>query len=143
MRGPTPFLAIVLCALACSVDGSDDVADTQSSDGSETVSGTETGSGGPQDFPPVQCENVTCAEGDLCVEAGAYCDFTGGRPKWVIPTGVCTPYPSKCAGLKDHSLEKCLWETVCESVGDLPGDTRIEQGLVECPDRDLDCFEFP
>lgn len=154
MRSPSPFLAVVLCAtLACSTDDSD-VADTQSSDTSETADGTETGAedgseaGGPQDFPPVQCEDVTCAEGDLCVEAGPYCDVTGSRPEWVIPTGVCTPYPSECEDLQDYPLQECLWEALCGpsdigSISDEPGGLQFELGLVECPAKALDCFEDP
>jgi hypothetical protein len=148
MKHPSSFLAVVLCAsLACSVDDSDDVADTNPADASESADATETGTadetetgGGPQDFPPVPCEEVTCAEGDLCVEAGAFCDYTNsGTAEYVYPDGMCMPFPSECEDLQEDPLKECLWMTVCEAKGEYPETVTFEQGFVDCPSIDFEC----
>lgn len=159
----------MLCAtLACSVDDdSDDVADTQSSDASEnadttetetadgpetetadateteTGTGDETETGDPQDDLPLQCEDLTCAEGELCVEPAAWCDYYHDPVMWIYPDAVCMPFPSECEDLQDIPLRDCLWMTVCESKGDNSEFLQFEMGAVDCPTDGWDCFGDP
>jgi hypothetical protein len=155
MKHPLLVLAVVLGASrACPASDSDDVADTDAtetatSDATETETGTEdeteteTETGDPQDDLPVQCEDLTCAEGELCVEPAAWCDYTQDPVTWVYPDAVCLPFPSECEDLQDDPLLDCLWMTVCESKGENSESLQFEMGAVDCPPAGLDCFGDP
>ncbi len=101
----------------------------------ESTSGSETGAD-PFDFPPVECGDVTCDLGLLCVEGGAHCNEQG---MMLFPAPACAPVPESCMGLADALLNECLTNTVCAGPGWLLDSAWFDQGFVACPDIDADC----
>jgi hypothetical protein len=96
----------------------------------------------PLDFPPVECGDVTCGEGLICVKPNDYCDYDLDPPDWVQPPLECAAPPANCVGLSEPDLSGCLLQALCESLGEYePGFTVFVEGLLDCPTVDLDCFE--
>lgn len=151
MRRAALFTVVLCVSLACDSgdDSGDDVADsagTESTDSdgatSDTTAGDTTSGVDPWDFPPAVCGAVTCGQGQLCVIPGEYCDYGQSPPIWIQPASECASVPPSCADLQDPELENCLWETLCESMGEQDfWPAVLEEGTLSCPQIGLDCFE--
>jgi hypothetical protein len=118
-----PFTITLVCTLvfACSEDKGDGGAST-----------TTTGE-------PVVCEEMTCAEGQLCLWLGEYCDYDKMPPEVVRDLPMCADFPPACAGKQDWKLLDCLIDQICvDSISDSGGS--YENGRLDCPTAWLDCF---
>lgn len=94
----------------------------------------------PLDFPPVECGEMTCDKGSICVKPGESCDYDLSPPDWVQPPFECAAPPKSCTDLTGSALDECLWETLCESSGEYSGSIFVD-GTLDCPSNGLDCFE--
>lgn len=94
------------------------------------------------DFPPVECGEMTCDQGLICVMPSEECDYDLNPPDWVQPALECAPVPDSCADMRGTALDDCLWQTLCLATGEYSSGTAIfADGTLDCPVNGLDCFE--
>jgi hypothetical protein len=139
MKLPPALFALLLAVpLAC--DSGDDSNDDEAADTSESgESDTASDNGGPEDFPPVECGDVTCVEGQVCVLPPETCDYDQDPPVWVQDPPVCGDVPMNCYGLVDLALNECLDAALCNG-GEEGQFASLMNGTLDCPANGADCF---
>lgn len=113
--------------------------DTSATGDTDTDTDTSTSTGGPV-FPPVDCGDVTCSEGQLCVNPGDDCDYNMMPPAYVPQPSACKDVPPACAQMQDADARaQCLGEMLCPFF-DFGGPSNLKDGLLSCPAQSPDCF---
>lgn len=112
--------------------------DTSATGDTDTDTDTDTSTGGPV-FPPVDCGDVTCSEGQLCVNPGDKCDYDLMPPDYVPQPSACKDVPPACAQMQDADARAaCLGEMLCPVFEFVP--VSLKDGLLSCPAQSPDCF---
>jgi hypothetical protein len=87
----------------------------------------------------VECGEVTCAQGQICVQPGEDCDYNMDPPQFFTPPPFCADPPPECVEGSDGEEGSCLGVKFCEGDG-IGGAATYADGQLTCPPRALDCF---
>lgn len=121
-----------------STEGTATTAGTSTEGTAATSAGTSTGGSSTGEAPPVECDGVTCASGQLCLWPPSYCDYNEMPPEVKREGKMCADFPPACADVTE-GLAICLSESLCpDSV--LHEGTSFEMGLLDCFPAWNDCF---
>lgn len=104
----------------------------------EGTTGTTGTTGGP--VFPLECGDLTCAEGQICVNPGDVCNYDLDPPDWVAQPSACQDVPPQCAQMQDPAAQiMCIGLVYCiNSEFGVP--TELQTGVLQCADQGLDCF---
>ncbi|MCA9658453.1 MAG: hypothetical protein KC486_08915 [Myxococcales bacterium] len=128
-------------ASSSSASTTDATGATESTGSTEaTTSSTGDGSTDPFDFPPVECGDITCEEGQLCLQPGVKCNTNTEPPEWYTPPPSCVAVPPACADATAQTAAGCLGDELCTESSDIGGPASYEAGKVGCGPVELDCF---
>lgn len=89
------------------------------------------------DVPSIECDMVTCIEGQFCLHPGLRCDKDADPPELYSPTPECTDIPPECDGTVGDERRDCLGEAFCPTHD--PVLTGFQQWQLECPPEALAC----
>ena len=89
---------------------------------------------------PLECGDLTCTEGQICVNPGGVCDYDLEPPDWVAQPSACQDVPPQCAQMQDPAAQiMCIGLVYCiNSEFGVP--TELQNGVLQCADQGLDCF---
>jgi hypothetical protein len=102
-----------------------------------TTATTDT-TGGP--VFPLECGDLTCAEGQICVNPGDKCNYDLDPPDWVPQPSACQDVPPQCAELQDSAAQiMCIGEAHCIN-NEFGTPSELQDGVLQCADQGEDCF---
>lgn len=119
---------------SAATDTSATTGQATTTDATDTAA-TDTDTAGPV-FPPVQCGEAMCAEGQFCVMPGLACDYGADPPEFYQPDPYCSDVPPACQGMAETEIGTCLGSELCPAQ---LWDPEYSNGTLECPDTP-DCF---
>lgn len=114
---------------------------TGGTQGESTMAGTAASSGASPstgELPPVECDGVTCAAGQLCLWPPSVCDYNQNPPQVTRGGKMCADFPANCDSMS-MGLAMCLSEALCTGSVLHEGAT-YEMGLLDCFPAWNDCF---
>ena len=114
-----------------------DATTTDATTTDATTATTDT-TGGP--VFPLECGDLTCAEGQICVNPGDKCNYDLDPPDWVPQPSACQDVPPQCAELQESAAQiMCIGEAHCIN-NEFGTPSELQDGVLQCADQGEDCF---
>jgi len=123
---------------ATAVTTTDATTTTTDATTTDATTATTDTTGGP--VFPLECGDLTCADGQICVNPGDKCDYDLDPPDWVPQPSACQDVPPQCAELQDSAAQiMCIGEAHCIN-NEFGTPSELQDGVLQCADQGEDCF---